>query len=66
MEDSGTGIGGKEKDRIFEAFFTTKPEGMGMGLSICQSIVEGHGGRLWVTPGMPQGSVFHVQLPVGG
>jgi PAS domain S-box-containing protein len=66
VEDSGMGIAGKDKDRIFEAFFTTKPEGMGMGLSICQSIVEAHGGRLWVTPGMPQGSVFHVQLPVGG
>ena len=66
VEDSGTGIAGKDKDRIFEAFFTTKPEGMGMGLSICQSIVEAHGGRLWVTPGMPQGSVFHVQLPIGG
>ena len=66
VEDSGTGIAGKDKDRIFNAFFTTKPEGMGMGLSICQSIVEAHGGRLWVTPGMPQGSVFHVQLPIGG
>ena len=66
VENSGTGIAGKDKDRIFEAFFTTKPEGMGMGLSICQSIVEAHGGRLWVTPGMPQGSVFHVQLPIGG
>jgi PAS domain S-box-containing protein len=66
VEDSGTGIAGKDKDRIFEAFFTTKPEGMGMGLSICKSIVEAHGGRLWVTPGMPQGSVFHVQLPIGG
>ena len=66
VEDSGTGIAGKDKDRIFNAFFTTKPEGMGMGLSICQSIVEAHSGRLWVTPGMPQGSVFHVQLPIGG
>jgi PAS domain S-box-containing protein len=65
VEDSGTGIAGKDKDRIFEAFFTTKPEGMGMGLSICQSIVAAHGGRLWVTPGMP-GSVFHVHLPIGG
>ena len=66
VEDSGTGIAGNDKDRIFEAFFTTKPEGMGMGLSICRSIVETHGGRLWVTPGLPQGSVFHVQLPLGG
>jgi signal transduction histidine kinase len=66
VEDSGAGIAGKDKDRIFQAFFTTKPEGMGMGLSICQSIVAAHGGRLWVTPSMPQGSVFHVQLPIGG
>jgi signal transduction histidine kinase len=66
VEDSGTGIPDKDKDRIFDAFFTTKTEGMGIGLSICQSIVAAHGGRLWVTPSMPQGSVFHVQLPIGG
>ena len=62
VEDSGTGIAGKDKDRIFEAFFTTKPEGMGMGLSICKSIVEAHGGRLWVTPGMPLGSSFPCSI----
>jgi PAS domain S-box-containing protein len=66
VTDCGTGIDPKDINRIFEAFFTTKAEGMGMGLSICRSIVEAHGGRLWVTPGMPQGSVFHVQLPIGG
>ena len=66
VENSGTGIPDKDKNRIFDAFFTTKTEGMGMGLSICQSIVAAHGGRLWVTPSMPQGSVFHVELPIGG
>jgi PAS domain S-box-containing protein len=65
VTDCGTGIDPKDMKRIFEAFFTTKPEGMGMGLSICRSIVEAHGGRLWVAPGIPQGSVFHVQLPIG-
>ena len=66
VTDCGTGIDPKDMSRIFEAFFTTKPEGMGMGLSICRSIVEAHGGRLSVAPGMPQGSVFHFQLPMGG
>jgi len=64
VTDSGTGIDPKDMNRIFEAFFTTKSDGMGMGLSICRSIVEGHGGRLWATPGVPQGSIFHVQLPI--
>ena len=66
VTDCGTGIDPKDRNRIFEALFTTKSEGMGMGLSICKSIVETHGGRLWVTPGIPQGSVFNVQLPIGG
>ena len=65
VEDSGTGIDTKDMDRIFEAFFTTKPAGMGMGLSICRSIVESHGGRLWASPGVTCGSVFHVALPAG-
>jgi signal transduction histidine kinase len=63
VEDSGTGIEPEDVNRIFEAFFTTKAEGMGMGLSICRSIVESHGGRIVVIKGVPHGSVFQVILP---
>jgi PAS domain S-box-containing protein len=63
VEDSGTGIDAKDVDRIFDAFFTTKPNGMGLGLSISRSIIEAHGGRLWVSPGNGHGSVFQVLLP---
>ena len=63
ISDSGTGIDPKDVERIFDPFFTTKLRGMGMGLSICRSIVETHNGRLWVSPGAPHGSVFHVRLP---
>ena len=63
ISDSGSGIDPKNVERIFEPFFTTKLRGMGMGLSICRSIVETHDGRLWVSPGTPHGSVFHVRLP---
>ena len=62
IEDSGTGIDPENLDRIFEAFFTTKSEGMGMGLAICRSIIEAHDGRLWASPGR-RGSVFNVLLP---
>lgn len=65
VEDSGAGIDPKDIDRIFEAFFTTKSHGMGMGLSICRSIIEAHNGRLWVSPGIHHGSIFHVVLPTG-
>jgi PAS domain S-box-containing protein len=65
VEDSGTGIDPQNVDRIFDAFFTTKSHGMGMGLSICRSIVESHGGRLSVSLGQPHGSIFHVLLPTG-
>jgi PAS domain S-box-containing protein len=65
VEDSGTGIDPSHFDRIFDAFFTTKAHGMGMGLSICRSIIESHGGRLWAAPRSPHGSIFHVQLPGG-
>jgi putative pyrimidine permease RutG len=63
ISDSGSGIDPKNVRHIFDPFFTTKLRGMGMGLSICRSIVETHGGRLWVSPGTPHGSVFHVRLP---
>src|SRR5262249_32981268 len=63
VEDSGTGIDQKNMDRIFGAFFTTKVDGLGMGLSICQSIIESHGGRLWATPRHPRGAVFRFTLP---
>jgi signal transduction histidine kinase len=63
VEDSGTGIAPSYVDRIFDPFFTTKPDGMGMGLSICRSIIESHGGRLWFSPLNPHGTTFYVQLP---
>jgi signal transduction histidine kinase len=64
IKDSGSGIDSPNVDRIFDAFFTTKLHGMGMGLSICRSIVENHGGRLWVEPGNPYGAMFRITLPV--
>ena len=63
VEDTGTGIDQTDVERVFEAFFSTKPEGMGMGLSICRSIIEAHGGRITVSPARPCGSVFQVSLP---
>jgi C4-dicarboxylate-specific signal transduction histidine kinase len=63
VEDSGTGIDPNNTERIFDAFFTTKSDGMGMGLAMCRSIIESHGGRLWASPGASRGSVFHIVLP---
>jgi PAS domain S-box-containing protein len=65
VEDTGIGIEPQNLDRVFDAFFTTKSHGMGMGLSICRSIIEGHDGRLSVTLAQPHGSIFHVSLPTG-
>jgi signal transduction histidine kinase len=65
VADSGHGIGSKNSDQLFKAFFTTKPAGMGMGLSICRSIIEAHGGTVWATDNMPRGAVFHFTLPAG-
>ncbi len=63
VEDTGTGIDPKNIDRIFDAFFSAKPNGMGMGLSICRSIIEAHGGRVWATTNIPRGAVFQFTLP---
>jgi len=61
--DSGPGLDPLSVDRLFEAFFTTKPDGMGMGLAICRSIIEAHGGRLWATANEPRGAVFQFTIP---
>ncbi len=63
VEDSGPGFAPEVADRLFEAFFTTKPSGMGMGLSVCHSIISAHGGRLWASPGLPRGAVFKFTVP---
>ena len=63
VEDSGPGIAPENLDKIFDTFFTTKPTGMGMGLSICRSIIEAHGGRLWASGAAPRGCIFHIVLP---
>jgi signal transduction histidine kinase len=62
IKDSGMGIDPGDTDRIFAPFFTTKPNGLGMGLSISRSIVEAHGGRLWATPNDDQGTTFRFTL----
>jgi signal transduction histidine kinase len=63
VRDSGIGFG-SESDRVFTPFFTTKPNGMGMGLPISRSLVEDHGGRLWAEPNVPHGTLFSFRLPV--
>jgi PAS domain S-box-containing protein len=63
VEDTGTGLDPATADRIFDPFFTTKPSGMGMGLSICRSIIDAHGGRFWVSPSVPCGTVFRFTVP---
>ena len=63
VRDSGTGFKPEEMDRLFEAFYTTKPEGMGMGLAISRSIIEAHGGRLWAEPNDGPGATFFLSLP---
>jgi signal transduction histidine kinase len=65
VADTGTGIDPQNSERVFDAFFSTKANGMGMGLSISRSIVEAHGGRMSVSPAHPHGSVFQVFLPLG-
>jgi signal transduction histidine kinase len=63
IQDSGSGIEPANIDRIFTPLFTTKADGMGMGLSICRSIIESHDGRIWASAGASRGSIFHFELP---
>jgi C4-dicarboxylate-specific signal transduction histidine kinase len=66
VRDWGPGVKPVSLNRLFDAFYTTKPDGMGMGLSICRSIIEAHGGRVWAAPNAPQGAVFQFTLPQQG
>jgi len=66
VQDSGPGLKPESVERLFEPFHTTKPGGMGMGLSICRSIIEAHGGRVWATTNIPQGAVLQFILPQQG
>ena len=63
VRDSGPGIDPAHLERAFESFYTTKPKGTGMGLSICRSIIEAHGGQLWAIPCEPQGALFQFTIP---
>jgi signal transduction histidine kinase len=63
VSDTGVGIPSDKIDQIFDTFFTTKPQGTGMGLAISRSIVESHGGRLWATSNSERGSTFQFTLP---
>jgi signal transduction histidine kinase len=66
VQDNGIGLDEQSLERVFEAFYTTRPDGMGMGLSISRSIIEAHGGRLWTTPNNGQGATFKFTLPIDG
>jgi len=66
VQDSGPGVDPKSLDHLFDAFYTTKPHGLGMGLAISRSLIEAHGGRLWATANAPHGAVFQFTLPIGG
>jgi signal transduction histidine kinase len=63
VRDSGPGLAPETLEHVFEAFYTTKPGGLGMGLSICRSIIEAHGGRLWASANLPRGASFQFALP---
>ena len=63
VRDSGPGLALAPLESLFESFYTTKPGGLGLGLSICRSIIEAHGGRLWPTANAPRGAVFQFRLP---
>jgi signal transduction histidine kinase len=66
VRDSGTGLDAERAERLFEPFYSTKEAGLGVGLSICRSIIEAHGGRLWAEPNSPHGAVFRFSLPAEG
>ena len=66
VRDSGPGLSPESLERLFDAFYTTKADGMGMGLSICRSIVEGHGGRMWASGDIGQGATFQFTVPLPG
>ncbi len=63
VRDSGPGLGPETLERLFKAFYTTKAGGMGIGLSICRSIIEAHGGRFWASANEPRGAVFQFSVP---
>ena len=64
LRDSGPGLDPKSLDRLFEAFYTTKAQGVGLGLAISRSIIEAHGGRMWAGANEPRGAVFQFTLPL--
>jgi C4-dicarboxylate-specific signal transduction histidine kinase len=63
VRDAGVGLEGIVLDRLFDAFYTTKPDGMGIGLAVSRTIIESHGGQLWASPNVPKGAVFQFRLP---
>jgi signal transduction histidine kinase len=64
VKDCGLGLTAESQDRLFNAFFSTKPGGLGIGLSICRSIIEVHGGRLWASANPDHGATFQFALPL--
>ena len=65
VRDSGPGLDPQHLDRLFDAFYTTKPHGLGLGLAISRRIIEAHGGRLWATANVPRGAVVQFTVPIG-
>lgn len=63
VEDTGAGIDPRQIDRVFDPYFTTKSDGLGLGLTLCRATVSAHGGRLWATHNRPHGTIFHFAIP---